>query len=313
MRKNILIILVINLLLFLILIVGLEAYTYKETIDANVNSINNFNKLLKKEKRTYRSEIKYKSPKKFEYTKIKKSFRPVNYVKSNKKPVVLFGCSFIQGTGLENNQTLAYKISKLSNRTTYNRARYSTGPQFMYYQLNDKAFKQEVPDAEYIIYTFIGVHLPRLYDYQTCPFSTEINLRYKIFDNKLVEIKPAFMPFYSLYMVKKIQSKLVAPKISKEEANYNLFNCIMKESIDIAKKKYPNSKFVILEYPDGANKKLSQDEILKLEYMGFVFVNVEKLIGHNLNDSKYKVADNYHPSEAAWNEITPKLVQKLKL
>lgn len=44
----------------------------------------------------------------------------------NKKPVVIFGCSFAYGEYLNDNQTFGYKLSKQTGRTVYNFA-YSGG------------------------------------------------------------------------------------------------------------------------------------------------------------------------------------------
>lgn len=311
--KKILTLLTINFILFLIFIVCAEAYSYHKIFEAQKGFIESSNTYFKKNGINYRLITGYSWPIKFNYNTYKSCMRPTVYGKGNKKPLLFFGCSFTQGSGLKEKQTLTYKISKLTNRTIYNRGRGGTGPQFVYYQLNDKNFKQEVPDAEYIIYTFIWDHLYRLYSYSYGPYGNDQNLRYKIVDNKLEEIKPTFVPFYTLFMVKKIQFNIRDRKFFKEEQNYELFNTLMQESIKIAQKKYPNSKFIILEYPDSRDRKFSQDEILKLKNMGYTVINIEKLLGHDLKQKKYRLGDDIHPSEYAWDEIAPKLVQKLKL
>lgn len=311
-KKIIIIILAVNLTLFLGLFIIAEIIAYKEFFNINKTAIEGNNRIQTKlGKKTVKQGYSFYN--KFSYKEYKKYLRDVNYGKSKKRPVLFFGCSFTEGYGLKNEQTLPYKITKITNRTTYNRGKCSTGTQFVYYQLNEKTFKNEVPDSEYIIYTFIGGHLSRLYNYQAYPLTTGINLRYKVVKNQLQEIKPAFLPFYSLFIVKNIQSAIATKASFEEGKNYSLFNKIMKESIKLAQNKYPNSKFVLLEYPETGAKKLPQEEILKLENMGFIFINAEKLVGHELNDNKYKVEDHYHPSELAWNEIAPKLVNKLGL
>lgn len=313
--KKILTILAINLILFIIFLLCAEAYSYKKTLEANRNNIKTEQQTLKNQDNSFNFKKAYAFAPKFADSEfVKQGMHRVNYRKSNKKAIIFFGCSFTQGAQLKDKQTLAYKISRISNRTTDNRGKGATGTQFMYYQLIDKNLKHETPDAEYIIYTFIWDHLYRLNTYIVNPGVNVINIRYKIVNNKLVEIKPAFTPLYSSYIVKKVQFDIVSKKFAIEQENFLLFNAIMKESIKIAQKKYPHSKFIILEYPENIHKKkLPQSEIDKLENMGYIVINTEKLIGHNLNDKKYRTEDGYHPSEAAWNEVAPKLVQKLKL
>lgn len=313
MKKIVIKILVINILLILVAMIGIEAYTYKKTYEETKADIAKFNKAYEKSGDPFRFKIDYEYPKAFNYEEYKLHLRPVNYKKSNKRPVLFFGCSFTEGLGLKNEQTLAYKISELSNRTTYNRGKSSTGPQFMYYQLNDKNFKKEVPDAEYIIYTFIWAHFERLYNYRTCRFIKYLNLRYKIVNNHLVEVDTIFPPIYSLYTVKNIQYDIEKRKTIQEEKDNKMFNLMMEECYKLAQEKYPHSKFVILEYPDWTKKKLPISEIKRLEKMGFVVVNAENLVGHSLSDNKYILEDKLHPSESAWSEVAPKLVKKLEL
>lgn len=313
MKKTILTIFTINIILLIFFLVCIEAYTFKRTYESTKTDIAKFNKPYEEKGDPFRFKIDYECPKKFNYNDYKNELRPVNYKKSNKRPVLFFGCSFTEGMGLKNEQTLAYKISELTNRTTYNRGKSSTGPQFMYYQLNDKNFKKEVPDAEYIIYTFIWVHFERLYNYRTCQFVKDLNLRYKVVNNHLVEVNPVFPPFYSLYTVKNLQYAIEKKKTDQEIKDNKLFNLMMEECFKLAQKKYPHSKFVILEYPDWNKKNLSSEEIKKLQNMGFVFIDAEKLVGHNFDDNKYILEDKLHPSELVWNEVAPKLVKKLKL
>lgn len=314
MKKAVFII-AINFILLLIFLIGAEAYTYKhykQTFEKNKQTIEKNNQAYEQGGNHYRFKQEYSYPLKFEDTQGIKFFKPPKYGNGNKKPVIFFGCSFTEGAGLTDEQTLAYKISQLTGRTTYNRGKGSTGTQFMYYQLSTPELKYEVPEAEYIIYTFIWDHLFRLYNYQACPLVTGLNLRYKVVNGKLEEIKPAFVPFYSLYLVKKFQVDIADKKAIEEEQNFKLFNFIMKESIKLAQKTYPQSKFVIIEYPDSHTQTLPPDEVIKLKDMGFVVVNAEEMLGHNLQDSKYRLVDN-HPSKLAWEEIAPKLARKLNL
>lgn len=313
MKKIIIKIIIINLLLILVALIGIETFTYKKTYEETKADIAKFNIPYEKSGDPFRFKTDYTYPRKFKYEEYKLHLRPVNYKKSNKRPVLFFGCSFTEGLGLKNEQTLAYKISELSSRTTYNRGRSSTGPQFMYYQLNDKNFKKEVPDAEYIIYTFIYAHLERLYNYRTCTLVNNLNLRYKIVNNSLEEVHIIFPPIYSLYTVKNIQYGIEKKEIQQEEKDHKMFNLVMEGCYKLVQQKYPHSKFVILDYPDWTRKKLPLTEVKNLQEMGFIVINAESLVGHSFNNNKYILEDNLHPSELAWNEIAPKLVKKLKL
>lgn len=322
MPKKLIKTILINTLILIILFFSLEVYSHKKEYNRIKNVLELQSKLFPGQPRSNLAKYGYKIPKLFNYENYKKQLRTVNYKNSKKRPVIFFGCSYTQGVGLTNEQTLAYKISNLTNRTTYNRGVGGTGTQFMYYQLNRNDLKTEIPDAEYIIYTFIWDHLYRLYAYELNFFGSDINLRYKIKNNRLVEISPSFMPFYALYTTKRIQESIKLKNGGLESCDYKMFNMIIKESIRLSKEKYPNSKFIMLTFPDSGvfmknyvegRRSFNKEEIKKLKEMGVILINAEELVGHQLRKDKYRVADKDHPSELSWDEIAPRLVKTLHL
>lgn len=229
--------------------------------------------------------------------------------KSKKKPIIWFGCSFAEGAALDDIHTPCYKISKLTHRSCINRAKGATGTQFIYYQLQQDEFFKEAPEAEYIIYTFIYHHLTRLYQHKINPLWDMFNVRYKILNDKLVEIKPLFKPLYSSFIVKKFLYKKEFKQAQNEMKDFSLFNKLMEEILKITKEKYPNSKFIMLEFENPADRnELPKQEIEKLEAMGITVVRASDII-KNLDDKKYWLDDEIHPSELAWNLIIPEMVK----
>ena len=257
--------------------------------------------------------LKYMKMIPFDIKNVREYGRPTLYGNSNKRPILIFGCSYMQGSGLKDNQTLSYKLYKLTNRTTYNKAIGGSGSQNMLNILQHEDFYKDVPDAEYIFYTFIWDHLQRLYGYYLSPYDNKLNLRYDFRNGKLEEIKPAFLPFYSLYSVKRIQDYIKYTRSINDEEAFKLYTAIMVESKKLTDKHYPNSKFVIVLYKDGGRVIFDDRQIKTLESKGFKVINAEKLVGHELTSSKYRIEDKEHPSEAAWNEVAPKLAKELNL
>ncbi len=83
--------------------------------------------------------------------------------KTADKSILLFGCSFAYGDGLRKDETFSYNLGKiLPNYRIYNRAYSARSTSHMLYQLENKDFS-EIPNIEYIIYVFVGCHLPRNY------------------------------------------------------------------------------------------------------------------------------------------------------
>lgn len=245
--------------------------------------------------------------------KILEDFEPTFYRNSflkdtDKKPIIWFGCSFAEGAGLEDVDTPCYKISEKTGRSCLNRAKGATGTQYMYWQLLQQDFKQNNPEPEYVIYTFIWNHLHRLYNYQVNPLIYMFNLRYKYENNELKEIKPFFKPLYSSYFVKRVLNNNANKAISAEEQNFALFNVMMKATAQKVKELYPNTKFIFIEFPEQGKKFLPDWEIEQLQSYGIQVIRVKELLGDvDIYEDKYWLPDNIHPTSEAWDLVFEKI------
>ncbi len=296
----------INLLLIILAITAVESFCFYRTKNQNEYFKQKADRLEANNTRQYTT--KYRLLKPFNTVVYRKSFIKQN---TNKKPIIWFGCSFAEGAGLEDNFTPCYKISELTGRSCINKAKGATGTQFMLYQLQDNNFINSAPEAEYIIYTFIYNHIQRLYNYQINPLIDMFNLRYKIENGQLKNITPEFNPIYSSFFIKRLLNKKVFKQSEQESINFILFNKIMQESLNITKKNYPNSKFILLEFPDLSRKELPDYEVKNLERMGITVVKVTDLIKDiNIYEEKYWLSDNIHPTAEAWDLILPKLKEQ---
>lgn len=240
-----------------------------------------------------------------------------------KKPIILFGCSFTYGMGLKDNQTLSYKLSELTKRPVYNRGYMGWGIQHMLYQVNRKDFYTDIniKEPEYIIYVFIPDHEKRLiqplYDF----FNGEPYLRYVEKNGKLqIADRPP-----TLFLRSYIAKAIIIPGAEKEynKFNYQKYNQIFNlmeetfiESKNVLNQHFPNTKFVILKYygADVPNSWFMKTERWhELEKKGFIIVDTKDLVGRVLNKPEDLCPDILHPSEKAWDLVTPKLVKKLNL
>lgn len=318
-RKNIVKTILINIIGFLILLLLVEWIMYLNPNKWQAAYIKNYN-LYAEKNHLPKLKLGYYPCVEFRYEFAKKYFRPVvkGKLAKIKRPLLFFGCSYTYGSTLKEDQTLPYKTSKLTGRTAYNRGFPGAGPQLMLLQLQDPNFFKEIPDAQYVIYTYIGAHLQRLYVYNNCISPTfdkkyEANPRYEIKNGKLEKVKPKFLLFYSSFTVRKIQDYLQEKRSRDREKSFDLFLSILEESKKLIKTHYKNPKFVILLYKDSGKQTLEESKIKTLEKAGFIVIDAEKLVGHELTSSKYRAEDKEHPSEKAWNEVTPKLIKKLNL
>lgn len=253
------------------------------------------------------------------YEQYKKNTLKKTYGENNKKPpIVLFGCSFAYGSGLEDNKTFAYKLAQKTKRPVYNRAFPGGSPSNMLYQLRRDDFYKEVKEPEYIVYLYYTMQFPRMYKMVFWEPSNDLTVRYQKNKNGgLDEIKTDY--FYNklwfLHTVRFFQEYLFETKIyalNRQKVN-ELLRLHFEESRKAALKHWPNSKFVILLYRDGADIPFFDQELFKtLQKEGFTVIDLNELTGVNLENLEYKLSESdHHPNEKAWDLVVPALSKKM--
>ncbi len=326
MNKKFKLLLIINVSLFALIFVGAEVISlmsyrmrYAELINFQSKTSENPQEFIKT------NTPHYIFPKKFNYQRITEGLNTRVYKSENskKRPIVTIGCSYTEGVGLKDNQTFAYKLNQITGRTTYNRGVGGSGPQLVYRQLSDENFKNEIPDAEYVIYTFLYGHIDRQFNSLLTYFSSDIELNYILKDGILIEKERPFWFMYWSFLVKtylEYQTQILS--LYEYKNGFPLFYATMAASVEEMHKKYPNSKFVFIEFPEPSFwsnnspesiRVLTNAEIKKLQELGIIYIKASDLLGHNCSESKYRVTDKDHPSELVWDEFVPKLVKKLEL
>ncbi|MGN0015667.1 MAG: hypothetical protein ACI37T_09650 [Candidatus Gastranaerophilaceae bacterium] len=275
-------------------------------------------------KENLKIDYRYTRPHVYNLRRYKLTFRKMTG-KSKKRPIVFCGCSYTYGSFLKNTQTLAYKVHQLTQRTVYKRGVCGGSINQILEQLTSGVLKKEVPDAEYLIYVYIISHIDRLFFYQIESLETYINNRYEIKNGKLVKIENPKLPYlYSLFTVKYFQQIIAGIRADKEfDDDIPLFKAIMTEIMNQLKKQYPNSKYVILMYPEsstvgierGKEQAAATNKIVKdyCEKLGFWVIDAEDLTQEPIRNSEYRCLDVDHPNERAWDIIAPALVKKLNL
>lgn len=241
---------------------------------------------------------------------------------SDKKPIIVIGCSYAYGVCLDREDNFAANLNKVTGRKTYNRGIPGSGPQFVYLQLKNKQIKQDIPEADIIIYPFIYSHISRSFEHLLTYFLTDINPLLEEKNGKLIEKKQPFWFLYSSFIAKVFLEYSDEQTYFKElNAGKPLFFKTLEESYKEAKKKYPNVKFVLLEVSQGnmcepdyqkGSQELTEEDINRIKSLGIIYLNAEEVVGHDFRDvDKYRIADKDHPNGKLWAELTPKLVQKL--
>ena len=304
--KKVVIVLFINIIsicIFFLILNFCIYYCGLNSKDSFYNKLNSYISFLKRdisEKDTY-------------YTLISsQKFRPIENRSLNKGGIVLFGCSFVYGSELNNKQTISYKLAKLAQRPVYNRAIEGWGVQHMLYQLNNDDFYNIVPKPEYIIYVYYDGHLSRMYT----PITPSYPDCYCIFYKKT---KKGFVPKKRTFFSDKIIIQhYIKNNLIRKLEHFNKFYSFEEnlladyiiESRNEAEKHWGKDiKFVVLFYSLIKNEQIYE----RLQSNNILTIDVEDF-KIDVDDKQYQISStNVHPNEKAWDVIVPIIVKKLKL
>lgn len=236
----------------------------------------------------------------------KKLYKEHNFVPpvipdtSNKKPIIIFGCSYAEGRSikpLEYEEKFSYRLYQATNRPVYNRAFESQGLQYMLYQLEDENFYKEIPEPEYIVYVYIKDHQRRLYQ-ECCPWNKSLFYK-ENHSGQLVRVKNPLVytyPFALCRIMKKINYK-----------NYNFLKKHFIYAKSLSDKHWKNTKWIILLYDEK-----NTDNFEELKKHGFEIVLASDLTQEDfLTDIKYRISEHDpHPTKEAWELLTPLFADK---
>lgn len=232
------------------------------------------------------------------------AFRKDIITKSRKKPILFTGCSFTHGTGLEDQDTISALFSKLTGRSVYNRAGRGFGLNQFLYQAHRGDIYKQMPEPEYIIYTFIYDHLHRMDKFKMAPDDIAFQPAYKIKNGSLIEIKPKFYnylysvncyQYFHTYWLNKIDFKKVKLFFNETEREIH--------------RHWKDSTLVILVFQDGAEDSSIWEELKKENY---TVIKTSELTDIDLNKEEYK-SDGCHPSKEVWEILAPELIKRLNI
>lgn len=264
--------------------------------------------------------------------------------KDKKPPIMLLGCSYAYGHGLRYKQTFAAKLSKIMKRDIYNLAEIGNGPTEILIALDYSKHFYDIKDApEYIIYVYMYHHPDRIkFNFSKVSYLQENGILLKkqhFILNKLY--------IYKNFLKHKLELKTVKAKDESWKYEYIKESIIkMQEKI---KKRYPQSKFVVLVYSDYERflnqnilkykglidsedyKNCNEEEVMKpvnydilhsdrfwneLKKQGIKVIKTEDLLGRTMNKKEERLNPDFaitvHPSEYAWDELAVLISKELE-
>lgn len=292
-------IVLVNIFLMILVIIGAEFYSY---FDAN---------------RLFDQKIPYfreKSDTTLETLKTDENMRKPCGLEYKKKPILIYGCSVAYGFALPDDESFGNRLSKFTKRPVYNYAMSAKGLQHAYFLLknDDKIF----PEPEYVFYVFINDHFRRMFI--DCNRIDSLNyLTYRCKNGELVENRQGTLSdrWYIVNSIKNMTYYCLKNIFRKQIFDLaNLYIVSMKNEI---KNKYPDAKFVLIDYDNGYYSELTPERIAILEKEG-----VDVIVLNDEFDDKLKM-DSYknpvqkdifrHPNGKAWEMVVKYLSQKYNL
>ena len=224
----------------------------------------------------------------------------LNESKNGKKPIVILGCSFAEGSGLSNEEKFSNRLHDVTKRDVYNRAMFGQGLQYMLYQLEDENFYKELPEPEYVIYVYMWDQIRRLYKecapWMKSPFYEEKE------NGELKKIENPFYYMFPMVCVRYFQD------FNDNEKTYSLLRKHFIYAKELADKHWKNAKWILLIYDEYS----PIEQFEELKKYGYTIAPAKDLVPSDFyTNLKYRLsAKDVHPSKEAWLLLTPKFVKK---
>lgn len=259
--------------------------------------------------------------------------RPVETKNFGKKPLLIFGCSYVYGHEIKRESTLSYMLAQKTRRTVVNRAVPGEGPAFMLRQLSTPEFMKDIKEKlkdepKYVIYVYFFGHERRNFQYIGMNGNSFAE-SYKIDENNnlvLNRIPEYLIPFHSLSIVKLIYLEYADAKQEDFPVVQKTFVKMMTETYNAVKKNFPHSKLVVVSLPSKQESLPEREQAEKDNYSTswkkiedvigkneIIFIDVEKT-APKIKEKEYWLSkDTTHPSEKMWDVVADILIKKLKL
>ena len=245
---------------------------------------------------------------------------PVPEHSGRTKHLIFFGCSFMYGEGLQENETLPAQLAaRLLDYTPYNYGFHGHSPAEMLTKIRSGTLPPEVPEREGdLIYLFMDAHISRAIGSLQIVTSWGKNRPYYrlgphdevIRQGDFSTGRPVLQWFYELLAKSRLVRalRIDLPPVTTER-HLRLVARLIEESFTAYHHQFPNSRAYLVIYPGTRygttlGKTLAAKGITVLDYSGL------------FPDQKpeYILApEDRHPNARAWQVLSERLATDLKL
>lgn len=232
--------------------------------------------------------------------------------------LMVTGCSFAFGYGLDENETLPYFLDSISGLKAYNYGVSGHGTQQTLALLESRNLKEEIPESNgVLIHLFIDHHMVRLIGSRRLIKLWAINFPYyKLEDGKAVRHgsfwtgRHLLTRFYRAISQSAILDLFdIDFPLRISDSDFELFGAVLQESESEFKKQYPNGRFLVVI---GPGSKLADRAVSALNERDVPVLDLSKLL--NPEDKHYQIhwTEN-HPNQNYYREVADTICGYLQL
>lgn len=244
---------------------------------------------------------------------------PVKNKDERKLFVLFFGCSFVFGDGLQNDETAAYEVGKLStNFMPYNFGLQGDGPFDILAKIENVDFHKQIKEQNgKMVYTFMDAHLFRVLGTMSIMRSNQDRVFYRecrkgelAREGTFYKNRTFLTRFYRVLLKSQILKKLKVRHIFPiREKDIKLTALAINTLFQKFKNRYPGVEVYLLIYPGSKYK----DRLLKYINIGQAgLLDYSKLF--DINDEKFHISKyDRHPSHLANQVLAQNIVNDIGL
>ena len=308
--KKLLKIFIINIILFLIVITGVEMYCcYRYVGVTYTNSYKEFSVWQSVEaclNAVYRHYFQFGLNNHITNDEFREPI--IQNSDKNAKNIIVAGGSFAYGCGWDNKITLQAKLAKhLKDYNVYNIGLNGASPKETLYILrNYKRFvkygflPEEGDNTKYFIFIYIDDHHRRIVQekYRRTPLFKVVNKdgekHLEYYKNRNILKKSFIFQWYQFNHQFPVDEKI-----------NELFTLYMKDIINEVKKIYPSAEVIFFAY-------IIDDEQIPYDFKNVEDVGMKVIKLQDFSHIRFQkeyTFDGIHPNEKAWNEVAPKFIE----
>jgi hypothetical protein len=260
----------------------------------------------------YRGQVLYDAL--YSWDEYGRRFTPSKGKANRNNSILFFGCSFMYGQGLNNNETFPFYIAEhAASFKAYNYAVIGGGPHYMLAKLLEPNVVSEIQNSRkyVLVYLYIDCHIDRVAG--RYPFANSAPYFYLDSDNRLIQ-NGLFSTtlFWKSYLQKMILKSPLNQYVqnyvnskSKNEEDIKLISKIIEESRNIFRQKFKSDDFYVVLYPCSNTYIVPYLKKAGIKYL----VYNDKI---EFSDKQYTIPRDGHPAALANKELAEMVFKDIK-